>query len=253
MDCTLQKAGIWKRMSAYLFDFILLGILAVLAAWLLSMVLGYNSYNDRMTEYYNQYEALYGIDFDITEEEYLSLSDQQKAAYEEANAAMNQNSEVLYTYNMLFNLALIMVTISIFLAHLILEFFVPFFFGNGQTLGKRIFGVAVMRTEALRLTPPILFVRAILGKYTIETMVPVFLLLLTFFGNSGIVGIAGAILVAVLNVVVMCITRNNSALHDLLADTVTVELASQRIFESREELIAYKKALHAAEAAKRDY
>ena len=252
MDCTLQKADIRKRASAYLFDFILLGILATFFAWLLSIVLNYNGYNERMTDYYSQYESLYGIDFRITEEEYSMLSDLQKAAYQEANTAMNQNGELLYTYRMLFNLMLITATVSIFLAHLVLEFFVPFFLGNGQTMGKRIFGIAVMRTEGLRLTPPVLFIRAILGKYTVEVMVPVFLLLLTAFGNFGMVGLASAALVGLLNPTLMGLSHTNSALHDLLADTVTVELASQQIFENREELVAHQKTLHTAEIVKHD-
>ena len=36
----------WKRISAYIFDFIMLGIVAVGAALLLSGILGYDRYNE---------------------------------------------------------------------------------------------------------------------------------------------------------------------------------------------------------------
>ena len=38
----LQKASMWKRISAAMFDGILLGIAAVLFAWLLSLALGFD-------------------------------------------------------------------------------------------------------------------------------------------------------------------------------------------------------------------
>ena len=44
----LQRASLWKRISAFLFDAILLGIAAVLFAWCLSAALGYDGYSDTL-------------------------------------------------------------------------------------------------------------------------------------------------------------------------------------------------------------
>ena len=41
--------------------------------------------------------------------------------------------------------------------------------------------------------------------------------------------------------------------NDILANTIAVDYASQRIFDSTEDLIEYKKKIHAEEAAKREY
>jgi len=49
------------------------------------------------------------------------------------------------------------------------------------------------------------------------------------------------------------VTRNNSAIHDLLAGTVVVDMSSQTIFRSTEELIAYKKRVAAERAARQVY
>ena len=73
MNCTLQRAGIWKRISAYLLDLILLAILATGAIAGLSAILGYDEKMGRVTQFYQEYETIYGIDFDITEEDYLKL------------------------------------------------------------------------------------------------------------------------------------------------------------------------------------
>ena len=52
LDCELQKASMWKRISAFLFDAILLGIVAVLFAWGLSALTGYDGYSRTVTESY---------------------------------------------------------------------------------------------------------------------------------------------------------------------------------------------------------
>ena len=51
----------------------------------------------------------------------------------------------------------------------------------------------------------------------------------------------------------MCASRNNAAIHDLLAGTVVVDLSSQKVFDSKEALIEYTQKLHAERAARQDY
>ena len=53
----LQKANAWKRISAYIFDGILLVILGVGIAFLLSAALKYDSYSTKLQEAYAKYEA----------------------------------------------------------------------------------------------------------------------------------------------------------------------------------------------------
>ena len=51
----------------------------------------------------------------------------------------------------------------------------------------------------------------------------------------------------------MISTPTNSLIHDLLANTVVVDYASQMIFETREDMIHYKEKIHAEMAAKQEY
>ena len=60
MAVSLQRAGMWKRISAFLFDAILLGILAVLFAFLFSSILGYDRYVDTLNRAYETYGEKYG-------------------------------------------------------------------------------------------------------------------------------------------------------------------------------------------------
>ena len=82
-----------------------------------------------------------------------------------------------------------------------------------------------------------------------ETMVPVLLVTMIYFGVLGSVGTITIGLLLVLQVSVMVATQTNSSIHDLLSDTVVVDYSSQKIFESQEALIAFKEEEHAKEVA----
>ena len=249
----LQKASMWKRISAFLFDFILLCIAAVGFAFLLSAVTGFDKHNTALDAAYAKYEAEYGVVFDITQEEYMQKSEAELKAWNDAYDALVKDEEAMYSYNMVINLTLVISTLAILFAHLALEFFVPVKFGNGQTLGKKIFGVAVMRTDGVKITAPLLFIRTILGKFTIETMIPVLICVMIFFNMIGIVGMLILGLILLLQIILMITTHTNSCIHDVLAKTVTVDMASQMIFESGEEMIAYKNKVHAEKVARQTY
>jgi uncharacterized RDD family membrane protein YckC len=253
MVTSLQKASFGKRIMSAIFDGILLSILAVGLAAVLSLAFGYNNYMDKVSDTYAKYEAEYNVKFQISAEEYNDLSETEKANYNTAYEELIKDKDLLYNYNMLLNLTLLIITFSILPAVLGLEFVVPLLFGNGQTLGKKIFGIALMNTESVKVTNVQLFARAILGKFAIEIMIPLSIILIMFFNSIGILG--GLILIGILIIEAVCIisTNTNSAIHDLLAQTVAVDMASQRIFESRDALIEHKKALHAEEAQKADY
>ena len=250
MNIELQKANMWKRISAGLFDGILLAMLAVGLAFLLSVVLGYDGHTAQLEARYAEYEARYGITLDITSADYDAMTEEERGQYDAALAAFAEDREAGYLYSLLINLTLVIITFGILLSYLILELIVPLLFGNGQTLGKKVFGIGVMHVNALRITPQMLFIRTVLGKYTLETMIPVLLILMIFFGIIGIEGTAIILVLALVQVVLLAATRTRSAIHDLLAQSVTVDLASQMIFENAEARMNYVKNRAAEEAAR---
>lgn len=249
MDFELQKASMWKRISAYLFDMILLVIIVVGAAFLISYTLGYDSYLERLETSYEKYEASFGIDFDITAEDYAALGETEKQIYDAALQAFSSDEEATYVYTMLLNLSFLIITFSLLFGYLILEFLIPLLLKNGQTLGKKIFGIGVMRADSVKISPLLLFIRTILGKYTIETMIPVLIILMIFFGIIGIGGTAMISVLFILQIVLLIATKARTPIHDKLSKTVTVDLSSQMIFENEEALIEYQKKRHAQKAA----
>ncbi len=268
MTLSIQKANFWKRISAWLFDTIITVMLAVGVAALLSFAVGYSKYNNELDGIIQQYqtelqpkiEEQYGVDLDVTQEEYDKLTSDQKTEYDEAaqaltdamNKALSSNAEAMKLYKTTSSLILVIVSLSILLGIAVVQFIVPLFFHNGQTLGKKIFGVAVVRTNCVQISNFVLFVRSIFGAYTIETMFPIALIIMVYFGYMGGVGLITAGLVMLLQAGVLIGTKNNSAIHDALSDTVVVDIGSQRIFKNEEELLTFKEQQHAEEVARQD-
>ena len=248
----LQRAGMWKRLSAALFDSIILFTVIVGMALLLSTALGYDAYVDRLGELEQQYGDEFGVDLDITLEELKALSEEERQVYEAADEAYSQDPDVIYTYNMMLSMAMVIVTFAILLGYLLLEFLVPLLLKNGQTLGKKLFGIGVMRVDNVRLPSVLLFARTVLGKFTIGTMIPVYVIIMIVFGRLGMFGtvLIGALLLV--QAILFFGTHAHTPIHDKLAGTVTVDLASQMIFDSPEALLEYKKRIHAESTAKQE-
>ena len=249
----LQRASVLKRISAFIFDMILLAILAVGVAFLLSSALGYDAQTEKLDAVYKSYEEQFSVSFDISAEDYAALSEDEKQVYEDAFAALSADGEASYVYTLIINLTMIILTFSILISYLLLEFTVPLLFGNGQTLGKKIFGIGVMRTDGVRLRAPQLFIRTVLGKFTVETMIPVFLIVLVYFGAMGVIATAVIAVIAITQLVLLFATKTRSQIHDLISATVTVDMASQLIFETADDLIEYKKKLQKEQADKAEY
>ncbi len=253
MITDLQKASIWKRASAALFDVILLSVVVVAAACLLSLITGYDGYNNTVTEAYDRYEQQYGVTFELSRAEFEALSEEELARYHEAYDRLCEDDEAMYAYNMVVNLTMLISSLSILMGYLVMEFAIPLMLGDGRTVGKRIFGLAVMRTDEIRINGPLLFIRTVLGKYTLETMVPLLLLVMLFFNMVGLEAVIVIGLILLLQLILMIATRTNSMIHDVLAKTVVVDYASQRIFPDEEALLEYKKKIHAERSARQDY
>jgi uncharacterized RDD family membrane protein YckC len=169
MTHDLQKASMWKRISAFLFDSILLVVIAVGVAFLLSAIFNFDGVVAERDELRQGYETSYGVDFDIEYEDYQKLTDEERKLYDDSYAKFATDPEANRLGALVVNLTLIIITFAVLIPSLLLEFMVPVLFGNGQTLGKKIFGIAVVRTDSVKISRFQLFIRAVLGKYTLET------------------------------------------------------------------------------------
>lgn len=249
----LQRASMWKRISAWLLDAILLCIMATLMACVLSAALDYDGYSAQLDARYAYFEEQYGINRNLTQAQIDAMSPEEVANVEAASKAIAKDNEAVYAYNMMIQLVIIVTSFGVLLAYMVLEFIVPLVLGNGQTIGKRIFSLGVMQQSGVRVNGVGMFIRTVLGKYAIETMIPVMMVLMLFFGSIGEVGwiVVGVIYIA--QIILLVTTKERCMIHDKLANTVTVDLPSQMIFKTQEALIAYKEKIAAEKAANQVY
>ena len=253
MKFDLQKGSLTKRMAAWLLDSMLLLTLIVGAASGLSAILGYNRYQEQLSASYETYQTQFGIQFQITQEAYDALPPEEKEAYDNAYKALMADDEAMYAYNMIISQTMLITSVSILLGILIAEFAVPLILKNGQTVGKKAFGLGVIRTDGVKVTGVQLFIRSVLGKYALETMIPVYVLLMLLFQTGGAMGTLLVLVILLTQLALLIFNRNKMLIHDLLASTVVVDIASQMVFDSTDDLIAYKTRLHAEEASKKEY
>ena len=249
----IQRASLLKRFSAFLLDFIVITILSTLFIYLISLVTHFDYYNTQLTSSYSRYESEYGITFSISQEEYEGYSDEERGRYDEAYKTLIGDREAMDNYERVMNLTLLSLSLGIFLAVFTSEFLIPLFLKNGVTVGKKIFGLSVMRKGGWKINSLSLFIRAILGKYTIEIMVPVLLILMILFNMIGIAGTIVIIGILVTNFLLVMTRYEHQAIHDILSDTVVVDWASQKIYDSEEDVIEAKKERAKEEAERTDY
>ncbi len=244
MTYDLQKASLLKRASAFLLDVILLVVLITGVATVMSAALDFDSHSQGVKARFEYFETQYGVKFDLTQEEFDKLTPDEQKKLNDAYAAFSQDPQANHHYNMVISLSMVIVSISVLLSYLVLEFAVPLLFGNGQTVGKKIFGIAIMKENGVKVNAVSMFVRTVLGKYTFETMIPVLILIMMLGGMIGVVGPAVILGILIVEVVLMITSKTNSTIHDKLAQTVAVDMQSQMIFASELELMAYKQRQH---------
>ena len=253
MNYDIQRASMLKRIPAWMLDIILLITLATGLIAGLARVLDMDTHMNALDAIYVRYEEEFNVDFAKTEGDFAVMPEEELARYEAAAEALSKDTEAQKAYEIVLNLTLIMLSGGILGAFVILEFLIPLWLKNGQTLGKKIFGVALMRKDGVKVTPFMMFARTILGKYTVETMIPLLLLVALIFGIMGLEGLIGFALILIAQVAVILATRDKAGIHDLLACTVAVDLSSQMIFDSPEEQLEYHKQLHEENVAQADY
>lgn len=245
----VQKASMLKRISAFLLDIILVAILAVGVMYLMSVVTNYDQHSKKATEiietYTKRYEEQYGVDFDIKEEVYEALSKEEKdnylAAVEAMNKAFAEDDEAQGVYITAMTLMYTITSVGLLVGVLVVEFIIPLILKNGQTIGKKVFNLGVVFNNSVRVTPFAMFARSLLGKYTIELMVPVLVIIALLQGAlNALIAMVVLVGLVVLQIVVYVRSQNNCFIHDVLANTVVVDMATQMIFDDEEKLIDYK-------------
>ena len=228
------------------------------AQWLIA----YNACQEELKLNYGENAILmkpisYVISFEEKHDVNLTASASEKAgfstevlnrwikAYNKCDKALSTDLSYSARMMKLLGFTLTMVSLGILLSMLVLEFAIPLFFKNGQTIGKKVFGVAVMHENGVKVNTITLFIRTFLGKYAVETMCPALLVLMLFTSNAITSVIVMALLIIFELVIFIWKKETRPFIHDVFAKTVCVDLASQMIFETEAEMLAFRRNAYA--------
>lgn len=262
----LKKIGIVKRASAWLLDAILLAVLTTGFMWIISLICRYEQQSAVLTQYneeLNTFQSTYGkrvaehygftyavdadgtlhiskggqaVAFEDVLSELVSSKGDDEAVKEAYDAYTALPIEEFGTqYRLVSNLLFMMVSLGLLIAYMVLEFTVPLFLKNGQTIGKKVFGVCLVRPDCVKISATALFARTLIGKYAIETMFPVLLVFMYLFGGLGILAIVLIAALLLLDLILFFATKNRTPIHDILVSTVAVDIKLQMIYGSVEE------------------
>ena len=278
----LRKIGIVRRASALLLDAILLAVLTTGFMFIISLICNFDhqqdlanqyfkEWDDFRTEYIEEVSAYYGFVYTEKDNGYTIEKDGVPSSLDAVMEKLDKSGGVFdpdklnadkveeayrayldlpsvatvnRQFDLVYNLMFMMASIGILLAYIVLEFVIPIFLKNGQTVGKKVFEIALVRADCVKITRLALFARILLGKFAIETMFPILLIFMFLFGGLGWTAVVLFFALTVLNVVLFFATKNRTPIHDMLAGTVAVDMKLQMIFESEEELIAKKTLQH---------
>ena len=214
---------------------------------------GENAFLLKPISYVLAYEEKYEVDLTLSAIDRANFTKDQlkdwNKAFEKCEKALA--NDLAYNARMMriLGFTLMMVSIGVLLSMLILEFTLPLVFKNGSTIGKKVFGIGLVHQNGVRVNTITMFIRTFLGKYAVETMVPVLLVLMLFTGN-GIISIIVMALILVLEIVLFVWKKDTRPfIHDVFAKTVVVDLASQMIFQNEVEMQEYRRSAYAEASA----
>ena len=249
----IQKASALKRLSALILDLILLLIFATGAAYASSLIFNVDAHQAKLQEKYRYYEETYNVSFDLKQEDFDNMSEEERAHYDEVEQIINHDEEFIKESQLMINLSFVIILIGIFFGVLIVEFIIPLIFKNGQTVGKKVFSLIVIKNNSVKISNLQLFVRTIFGKFIIELIVPIYFIVMTMYGIVGYIGPIVVLALLLLQIALVIFTKFSTPIHDILAFTCVADKQSQMIFESEEDLAHYKGKLHAESVASSKY
>ena len=116
----------------------------------------------------------------------------------------------------------------------------PLIFKNGKTLGKKIFSIALITDDEIRVTPRCIFIRSLFGNFLVITMIPILLIFTGMTSGGGLLYTLGALAIIIGNIGSVIFTKNHQNIPDLIAKTIPVDATCQIIVDTKEELSELK-------------
>lgn len=239
MSIEIQKAKWWKRILSFIVDAATISIIAVVVCLLMARILKYEENSNNLNKKYEYYEETYNVSFELTEEEYNQFTEEEINKYQEVQEIINNDEEFINIFKKMVILTIVIIAIGVFVGVMVVEFIIPLFLKNGQTIGKKMFDLCLVRPNSVKVSILQIFVRTFFGKYIIEIMLPIVLIILYIFGSLVSETIIGIISLLVIQICIYFSKNYRQFLHDRFSVVIVVDKQEQKIFDTYDELILY--------------
>jgi len=248
-----HKAKPIKRLGAYVIDLILLLVITAAVALAIYSAMDYNTYEDKYVTSCEKYGQQFGVDLSASRTEQATLPEEEFEKYNQAWEALNADEETMDAIKQMLRIELVSLMAGFLVGYVILEIMIPLIFKNGQTVGKKIFGLCVMHKYHVRVGFMQIIYRTILGKYFIETIIPVVMYKLNDYGVLGMTASLVLAAIAMTQGFIVMMSQANCGIHDKLFHTVVADFKKQHIFDNWNDRFdfeeAYEKEMAEREAA----
>ena len=222
-----------NRIAAFILDTVLFLILFTGVLYLISLIFGFDALHDTLRA--EQIKEGYLI-LNAETNEYEIIS-KDHPNYDVVIENVSNNAllmDTLFTVNQFsMNAPLIALAIVMF----ILEFVVPMFLKNGQTVGMKFFKIALISNNNLAITTTQLFARCIIGKIAVLGIIPMLAILYIFLNAGG--GLFGTIIllvVVIIQIIMLIKNKNHEGIADKIANVYPVNFTETVIYKTQKEL-----------------
>lgn len=233
---TPVKASLPKRIGAAIVDIILFLVLLTGILFIVSYITGFQTNNALLEAKYIET----GVFIQNEIGEYVFCD----TALEECNKAweiFNNDPEACYYYDHAIELTTLILTISVFVTHLILELIIPLILKNGRTVGKFLFKISMVDKTGIRVKPMQVFIRFLFGKFLVTTMLPIYgVIFMAFNLTGGLLGFLMAVVILGIDLILALFSDNKAGLASTIASVYSVDGETTMIFDTIEELNAKK-------------
>lgn len=227
-----------KRLAAFLIDIVMILVLFTGVMFVLSEIFDYEGMNAQLEQLYIDTKVKLPDDKGVYQ--FCEIKD---PSCEQALKNLYEMDIFYVLFDKVQSFLIYAPIVSIFFPLLILEFILPMIFKNGQTLGMKLFNIALISKNDIKVKPIQVFVRFLFGKFIINGIVPVLGVMYIFISDgAGITGAMLLLLFLIANFACYGVGQNKTFVPDALAGCYPIDTQEQIFFDTVEELAAAKAA-----------
>lgn len=225
----INPASVLNRIMSGLLDFILTVVLATGFFSLISRVLNYDDISNQLMGKYVEYGVYIEDDnggYQYNGHTYSIVVD--TTTYNEVKERFNNDAVAVNLEYKSETCAFASISTGCLLSLIVIDFVLPLLFKNGRTIGGIMMKVGLISKKGIKISNVQLFARCIIGRYIIETIIPIIL--------WALYGVVGVFVFCIGLVFIITLSPNHQLPHNIVSNILTCDQNLQYYAISKEDL-----------------